>query len=71
MPTASTRSAGRIVVQAEDALDASRLPDGTVTALATGSLDGRHTLVVLTTLPDGSRSVDALLGPPCEVRPLS
>ncbi len=48
-----------------------RLPDGTVTALATGTLDGRPAVAVLTTLADGSRSVDALLSAPCEVRPLS
>ena len=48
-----------------------QLPNGTVTAVATGTLAGRHAVVVLTTLPDGNRSVDALLGAPCEVRPLS
>lgn len=48
-----------------------QLPSGTITALGTGTLDGRHAVVVLTTLPGGNRSVDALLGAPCEVRPLS
>jgi hypothetical protein len=47
------------------------LPSGTVTAVATGTLDGRRTVVVLTTLPDGNRSIDAVLSSPCEVRPLS
>jgi hypothetical protein len=47
------------------------LPSGTVTASATGTLDGRHAVVVITTLPDGSRSIDAVLTSPCEVRPLS
>jgi hypothetical protein len=47
------------------------LPAGTVTALATGTLDGRRAVVVLTTRPDGSRSIDAVLASPCTVRPLS
>ena len=48
-----------------------QLPNGTVTAVATGTLDGRHAVVVLTTLPDGNRSVDGCSSAPCEVRPLS
>ena len=48
-----------------------RLPAGTVTAVARGTLDGRPATVVLTVLPDGNRSVDAVLTDPCEVRPLS
>jgi hypothetical protein len=48
-----------------------RLPAGTVTAVARGTLDGRPATVVLTALPDGNRSVDAVLTDPCEVRPLS
>ena len=48
-----------------------QLPSGTVTASATGTLDGRRAVVVLTTLPDGNRSIDAVLASPCEVRPLS
>ena len=47
------------------------LPAGTVTAVARGTLDGRPATVVLTVLPDGNRSVDAVLTDPCEVRPLS
>jgi hypothetical protein len=61
--------------RATSELDASpcrgQLPNGTVTALATGTLDGRRALVVLTVRADGSSSIDALLGAPCEVRPLS
>jgi len=48
-----------------------QLPSGTVTTSATGTLDGRRAVVVLTTLPDGNRSIDAVLASPCEVRPLS
>jgi hypothetical protein len=48
-----------------------QLPSGTTTASATGTLDGRRAVVVLTTLPDGNRSIDAVLASPCEVRPLS
>jgi hypothetical protein len=47
------------------------LPSGTVTAVATGTLRGRRAVVVLTTRPDGSRSIDAVLTSPCEVRSLS
>ena len=47
-----------------------RLPDGTVTAVARGTPDGRPAIVVLTVLPDGTRSIDAVLSDPCEVRPL-
>lgn len=50
---------------------ADRLPDGVVTAVARGTLDGRPAIVALTVLPDGNRSVDAVLSDPCEVRPLS
>jgi hypothetical protein len=47
------------------------LPSGTITAVATGTLEGRRAIVVLTTLPDGNRSIDAVLTSPCTVRPLS
>ena len=47
------------------------LPAGAVTASATGTLDGRRAVVVLTTRSDGTRSIDAVLAEPCEVRPLS
>jgi hypothetical protein len=48
-----------------------QLPAGTVTAVGSGTLDGRRALVVLTDRGDGSRSIDAVLADPCEVRPLS
>ena len=48
-----------------------QLPAGTVTAVGSGTLDGRRALVVLTDDGDGSRSIDAVLADPCEVRPLS
>ena len=48
-----------------------RLPPGTALAIGTGTLDGRAAVVVLTDLGDGTRSIDAVLADPCEVRPLS
>jgi hypothetical protein len=47
------------------------LPAGTTLAVGTGTLDGRAAVVVLTDLGDGTRSIDAVLVGPCEVRPLS
>ena len=49
---------------------ADELPAGAVVALATGTFGTRPALVVVTDLPDGSRSVDAVVAEPCEVRPL-
>ncbi len=48
-----------------------QFPAGTVTAVGSGTLDGRRALVVVTDLGDGSRSIDAILTDTCEVRPLS
>jgi hypothetical protein len=39
--------------------------------LATGTIERRRAVVVLTTRPDGSRSIDAVLASPCTVRRLS
>jgi hypothetical protein len=50
---------------------AGSLPTGTVTAVATGTLDGRSAIVVLTTTVGDERSIDAVLTDPCEVHPLS
>ena len=47
-----------------------RLPHGTVTAVARGTLDGRPAIVVLTVLTDGTHTINAVLSDPCEVRPL-
>jgi hypothetical protein len=49
---------------------ADRLPTGAIIAEATGTLGGRSARVVVTQLPDGSRSFDAVLSDPCEVRHL-
>ena len=48
-----------------------RLPPGTALAIGTGTLNGRAVVVVLTDPGDGTRSIDAVLADPCEVRPLS
>jgi hypothetical protein len=48
-----------------------RLPAGTTIAIGTGTLDGRAAVVVLTDPGGGTRSIDAVLADPCEVRPLS
>jgi hypothetical protein len=53
------------------ALDcAAQLPAGTVVAIGTGHFGSRDALVVVTTLADGTTSLDAVLTHPCEVRPL-
>ncbi|HEY7107030.1 MAG TPA: hypothetical protein VH986_11550 [Acidimicrobiia bacterium] len=49
---------------------AAELPEGTVVALGTGTFGRRAAIVVATDRPDGTRSVDAVLSDPCEVRPL-
>jgi len=48
-----------------------QLPAGTIIAVGSGTLDGRRALVVLTDRGDGSRSIDAVVADPCEVRPLA
>ena len=48
-----------------------QLPAGTIIVVGSGTLDGRRAVVVLTDRGDGSRSIDAVLTEPCEVRPLS
>jgi hypothetical protein len=63
-------SAAAEAAPASRAACAEGLPAGTVLAQGTGTLDGRATTVVLTRLADGSRSFDALLADPCEVRHL-
>jgi hypothetical protein len=47
------------------------LPDGTVTAVGTGELEGRRVVVVLTELLGGGRAIDAVFESPCELRRLS
>ena len=47
-----------------------QLPAGTIIAVGSGTLDGRRALVVLTDRGNGSRSIDAVLADPCELRPL-
>jgi hypothetical protein len=49
---------------------AGELPKGTVTAVGTGTFGSRAAIVVAKDLPDGTRSADAVLSDPCEVRPL-
>jgi hypothetical protein len=49
---------------------AATLPDGTVTATATGRFGDREAVVVVTRGADGTLRVDAVLADPCEVRPL-
>ncbi|MEX1007040.1 MAG: hypothetical protein WD271_04255 [Acidimicrobiia bacterium] len=49
---------------------ASELPAGTVVAIAAGRFGTRDAIVVQTELPDGTRSIDAIVAHPCEVRPL-
>jgi hypothetical protein len=53
------------------ALDcAAQLPAGTIVAIGTGRFGSRDALVVVTTLADGTTSLNAVLTHPCEVRPL-
>jgi hypothetical protein len=46
------------------------LPAGTITAVATGTLDGARAIAVLITRADGTRVIDVAVGDPCTVRPL-
>jgi hypothetical protein len=70
--TSGTRQDGRdLTTELATRTCLGSLPAGTITALATGTLDGRPAIVVLTTTPDGDRSIDAVLTDPCTVRPLS
>jgi hypothetical protein len=48
-----------------------RLPVGTITAVGSGTLDGRAAVVVVTSLAGGSPSIDAVFTDPCEVRHLA
>jgi hypothetical protein len=47
------------------------LPAGPITAVGTGTLDHRRAIIVVITSPNGTRVVNAVLGNPCAVRPLS
>jgi hypothetical protein len=49
---------------------ATELPEGTVVAVATARFGTRDAIVVQTQRPDGTRSTDAVVAHPCEVRPL-
>ena len=49
---------------------AGELPDGTIVAIGTGHFGARDAIVVETSLPDGTTSLDAVVAHPCEVRPL-
>jgi hypothetical protein len=49
---------------------AANLPAGTIVAVGTARFGSRDAIVVVTDLPDGSRSLDAVVLAPCEVRPL-
>jgi hypothetical protein len=46
------------------------VPDGSILAQATGTIDGRHATVVLIEKADGTRSSEAVLDDPCETRRL-
>ncbi len=74
-PTSRAAAPEAAAAAGEDATSRSgacrdELPKGTVVAEATGTLDGRAAVVVLTRLADGSHSFDAVLSDPCEVRHL-
>jgi hypothetical protein len=71
-PTASNAGRGRALVTALAGRGCvGALPPGTITAVATGTLGREKSTVVLTVLADGSRSIDAVDGNSCTVRPLS
>jgi hypothetical protein len=46
------------------------LPEGTIIAIGTGRFGTRDAIVVETSLPEGTPSLDAVVAHPCEVRPL-
>jgi hypothetical protein len=49
---------------------AAELPEGTIVAIGTAQFGTRDAIVVLTSLADGTTSLDAVVTHPCEVRPL-
>ena len=67
--SAQSREAGAAAGRPLD-LCGSVFPGGTVLALGSGSIDGRHASVFLVQQADGSRSFEAVLDDPCETRHL-
>jgi hypothetical protein len=49
---------------------ADELADGTVVAIGTGRFGERDAVVVAIERPDGTRTIEAVVADPCEVRPL-
>jgi hypothetical protein len=67
--SAQSRESGAAADRPLD-LCGSVFPGGTVLALGSGTIDGRHASVFLVQQADGSRSLEAVLDDPCETRHL-
>jgi hypothetical protein len=68
----SQESAGASVVPGPFSLStcSALLPDGTIFAQGTGTIDGRDAVVILVQPPGSQPEFDAVLADPCEVRHL-
>jgi hypothetical protein len=69
-PRATASEVGSLVGRLRALRCASQLPEGTIAAIGTGRFGTRPAIVVVTTLADGTVSLDAVVTDPCEVRPL-
>jgi hypothetical protein len=65
-----TNDSASLVTRLHALACATELPAGTIVAIGTGHFATRDAIVVETTLPDGTTSLDAVVADPCEVRPL-
>ena len=68
---ATSTDASALVGRLRDSTCAASLPGGTIVAVGTAHFGSRDAIVAETQRPDGSRSLDAVLADPCEVRSLN
>ena len=69
-PQGQADDGASLVTQLRALACARELPDGTIVAIGTAHFGTRDAIVVETSLPDGTTSLDAVVTHPCEVRPL-
>jgi hypothetical protein len=67
-PQGQASGGASLVTQLRALACARELPNGTITAIGTAHFGTRDAIVVETSLPDGTTSLDAVLTHPCEVR---
>ncbi|HXY93161.1 MAG TPA: hypothetical protein VEP49_11840 [Acidimicrobiia bacterium] len=68
---ATSTDASALAGRLRDSTCAASLPGGTIVAVGTAHFGSRDAIVAETQRPDGSRSLDAVLAHPCEVRSLN